>query len=64
MARDAKLAEITAGARTRSNGLNGVKFECRRAETLLVFTVSCWISAIVIRQALEQQGWKVEEKTI
>jgi hypothetical protein len=62
MVRDTKLADITDAARTRSSNLNGVKFECRRAETLLVFRVDCWISGIVIRQALEQQGWKVEEK--
>lgn len=63
MARDTKLSELTAAARTKSSNLNGVKFECRRAETLLVFRVDCWISGIVVRHALEQQGWKVEEKS-
>lgn len=61
MSRDTKLVEINKAARSHSTKLNGVTLRFSQGSTVLVSTIGCWITAVVIRTAMEREGWKVEE---
>lgn len=55
------LEQVSNKAHTHSTRLNGVKVKATLGHTTLVFSISCWISAMVIVDSLRRGGWTVEE---
>lgn len=58
MPKGTTLEDVTRRARGVGSG---TKLRATRGGNVLVFSVSCWIAAMVIRPLLERDGWKVEE---